>query len=409
MGVSSLLTRAIAALLVVPLSIAALGMAARDAVGAAPIAPHVRHLRPSAKGGEVRGPDDPAQAAGEQIYRTTCVACHGVDGTGASQSMTGFTAPLPDFSDCNFASREPAADWRAIVRDGGPVRGFSRIMPAFRDLLTPEQIRNVVAYVRTFCSATRWPRGDLNVPLAQVTEKAYPEDELVLTGSIATYGPGAFSNHLIFEKRLGARDQLELDTPFGFTNRPASTWAGAIGDISVAEKHVFFSSAASGTIVSGLGGIILPTGDQSLGLGSGTTAFEGFILGAQLLPARSFLQFQGGVEIPTQLAFAPRVASWSAALGTSVPFSEITRLWSPMIEVAGSRDLESGATTEWDVVPEFQVTLSALQHVRANVGVNIPVTQRDTRHAQVLAYILWDTFDGPLFKFWRGWCPGCQH
>jgi hypothetical protein len=247
------------------------------------------------------------------------------------------------------------------------------------------------------------------VPLAQVTEKAYPEDELVLTGSIATYGPGAFSNHLIFEKRLGARDQLELDTPFGFTNRPASTWAGAIGDISVAEKHVFFSSAASGTIVSGLGGIILPTGDQSLGLGSGTTAFEGFILGAQLLPARSFLQFQGGVEIPTQLAFAPRVASWSAALGTSVPFSEITRLWSPMIEVAGSRDLESGATTEWDVVPEFQVTLSALQHVRANVGVNIPVTQRDTRHAQVLAYILWDTFDGPLFKFWRGWCPGCQH
>jgi hypothetical protein len=282
-------------------------------------------------------------------------------------------------------------------------------MPAFRDLLTPEQIRNVVRYIHTLCSEKKWPRGELNLPLADVTEKAFPEDELVLTGSVETYGPGSFSNHLIFEKRFGARDQLELDTPFGFANRPGSSWAGGLGDISVAEKHVVYSSLTSGTIVSGLAGIVLPTGSEALGLGNGTTAFEGYLLGAQLLPGRSFVQFQGGVEIPTQLALAPRTLSWSAALGTSVPFSEITRLWSPMVEVAGSRDLVRGGSTDWNVVPQFQLTLSALQHVRANVGVNIPVTQRDTRHAQIMAYVLWDTFDGPLFQFWRGWCPGCEH
>jgi hypothetical protein len=57
----------------------------------------------------------------------------------------------------------------------------------------------------------------------------------------------------------------------------------------------------------------------------------------------------------------------------------------------------------------MQVTLSALQHVRASIGVNVPVTQRDANHVQILTYVLWDTFVGPLTQFWHGWCPGCQH
>jgi hypothetical protein len=152
---------------------------------------------------------------------------------------------------------------------------------------------------------------------------------------------------------------------------------------------------------------VLPTGSEALG--SGVTTFEGSLLGAQLLPGRSFLQYQGTIEIPTQLAVAPRAASWSAALGTSVPFTQITRLWSPMVEVTGSRDLVSGAAATWSVVPQMQVTLSALQHVRASIGVNIPVNERDQHHAQILTYVLWDTFDGPLTQFWHGWCPGCRH
>jgi mono/diheme cytochrome c family protein len=346
--------------------------------------------------------------SGQQTYRATCVACHGADGSGAPQTTVGFANPLPDFTDCNFASRETSADWYAIVRDGGPVRGFSRIMPAFRYLLTPRQIQNVVAYVHTFCSDRRWPRGELNLPLALVTEKAFPEDELVLTGVVETHGPGAFTNHLIWEKRLGTRDQIELDTPFGAANRPGMSWAGGLGDISFTNKYVFFSSLESGSILSGLAGIVLPTGNESLGFGSGTTAFEGALLGAQLLPGRSFVQYQGTLEIPTRLALAPRAASWSAVLGTSVPFTQITRLWSPMIEVTGSRDLLSGAPNVWSVVPQMQVTLSALQHVRANIGVNIPVTERDQNHVQIMTYLLWDTFDGPLNRFWPGWCPGCR-
>ena len=388
------------ALLAIPVWIVAFTVGAHQAADAAPAVRRVIHAPVVHR---VMSPLD----SGEHIYRTTCVACHGATGSGAPQTTVGFSNPLPDFTDCNFASRETSADWYAIVRDGGPVRGFSRIMPAFRYLLTPQQIRNVVAYIHTFCSDRRWPRGEFNLPLAQVTEKAFPEDELVLTGAVETSGPGSVSNHLIWEKRFGTRDQIELDTPFGFTNRPDSSWVAGLGDISFTNKYVLFSSLKSGTILSGLAGIVLPTG--STAFGGGATTFEGALLGAQLLPARSFLQYQGTIEIPTQLAVAPRAASWSAALGTEVPFSPITRLWSPMVEITGSRDLVSGARTSWSVVPQMQVTLSALQHVRANVGVNVPVNERDTQHVQLLMYVLWDTFDGPLNQFWHGWCPGCRH
>jgi mono/diheme cytochrome c family protein len=353
--------------------------------------------------------DSLATKKGEQIFRSTCVACHGADGAGAPRTTVGFAVPLPDFTNCSATSPESAIDWMAVIRDGGPVRGFSRIMPAFRDLLTPDQIRNVAAYIRSLCTNSAWPHGEFNVPLADVTEKAFPEDEFVLTGNVATNGPGSVSNHLIYEKRYGVRSQLEVDAPFGFTNRLGASWAGGLGDVSVAAKHVFLASPASGTILSGLAGIILPTGDQSLGLGSGTTSYEGFVLGAQLLPGRSFFQFQGGIEIPTDLAMSPRTISFSGALGKTIPFGPISRIWTPMIELAGTRDLVSGAPVEWSTVPQFQISLSALQHVRANIGVNIPLNERDTRHAQILAYLLWDTADGPLFTGWKGWCPGCQH
>ena len=217
-------------------------------------------------------------------------------------------------------------------------------------------------------------------------------------------------NHLIFEKRFGIRSQLEVDVPFGFARRPdGGSRAAGFGDVSLAAKHVFVASPASGTIVSGLAGVVLPTGNQTLGLGTGTTAFEGFILGAQLLPARSYFQFQGGATISTDNSRAPGSAFWGGVLGTTVAFGPISRIWSPMVGVTGTRDLVGGAPVDWDIAPELQVSLSALQHVRASVGVNIPLTQRDTRSAQFLAYLLWDTADGPFLKGWKGWCPGCQH
>ena len=50
------------------------------------------------------------------------------------------------------------------------------------------------------------------------------------------------------------------------------------------------------------------------------------------------------------------------------------RLWSPMVEFLATRDLATGAATNWDVLPQLQITISKRQHIRADAGVRIPTT-----------------------------------
>lgn len=341
---------------------------------------------------------------GKALYQAACANCHGVDGTGAERSHVAFETPLPDFSDCNFASREPNADWVAVAHDGGPKRGFAPMMPAFGDLLTVEELRRVMDYIRGFCGDASWPRGELNLPRALVTEKAYPEDEAVFTTAVATEGPGAVSNEITYEKRFGARSQLELVVPFTFRDGaggggdPArSDWDAGLNDIGVGWKRDMFHSLKSGTIVSLTGEVILPTGDESAGFGSGHVTFEPFLSAGQILPAGGFLHVQTGVELPTE--GGQQEGFWRAALGKSITRGEWGRVWSPMVEVLGATELDTGDTT-WDLLPQLQVTLNQRQHVMANAGVRVPLDEPGTRNTEVLVYVLWDYFDGGFFSGW---------
>ena len=76
------------------------------------------------------------------------------------------------------------------------------------------------------------------------------------------------------------------------------------------------------------------------------------------------------------------------------------RLFSPMTEFLASRDFRDGASTNWDVVPQMQITISRRQHIRVNAGYRTPINNRDNRTPQVMFYVLWDWADG---KFWEGW------
>lgn len=156
----------------------------------------------------------PATASGDQdletgqgIYRAACSTCHGADGRGGSPSLMGFSDPVPDFTDCDFAAREPDSDWVGIGYDGGPSRGFSEHMPAFKGALTIDQVQLAVNHIRSFCTDDRWPRGELNLPRALITGKAFPEDEAVIATLIDAQGPGAILNKLVYEQRFGPRSQ----------------------------------------------------------------------------------------------------------------------------------------------------------------------------------------------------------
>ena len=86
----------------------------------------------------------PAGATGEEIYRATCITCHGPDGKGSPRSVVGFDTQLPDFTDCAFATAESDSDWHAVVHEGGRIRGLSHHMPSFGDALSMDQIAAAV-------------------------------------------------------------------------------------------------------------------------------------------------------------------------------------------------------------------------------------------------------------------------
>jgi len=341
---------------------------------------------------------------GKEIFQAACIGCHGPEGKGMPKTTVGFDAPstFPDFTDCGGTTPEPNETWRTIITNGGPGRGFSPIMPSFSEALTPQQIDKVVEYLRGFCREAAWPRGELNLPRALLTEKAYPEDEVVITTAVNANGAGGVSNEFVYEGRFGVRNQLEISLPFAFLHQNSGSWFGGVGDIGVGVKRVLFSSLRTGSILGVEGLISLPTGNKARGFGRGVTTFETFASYGQILPKKTFFQFQGGLELPTHTENVPRAAFWRAALGKS--FNQgmgFGRLWSPMAEVVADRDLLTGAPTNWDVVPEFQVTLSKRQHVRANVGVRVPFTNTADRSVQVVFYLLWDWFDGSIREGWK--------
>lgn len=345
--------------------------------------------------------EDQDPGSGKALYEAACAGCHGIEGTGAPESQLGFDVPPPDFTDCRFASREPAADWVAVAHDGGPVRGFSRLMPAFGKALTIDELERIITYVGSLCTDSSWPRGELNLPKPLVTEKAFPEDEVVWTTTVAAEGPGSVMNRFVYEKRFGARNQIEVSVPFGAQERDLagqSDWASGVGDIGLGLKRALFHNAK--TIFSLTGEIILPTGDEENGFGKGTSVFEPFVTYGQILPANAFFQAHAGVEIPFDSELAENEAFWRGVAGMSFAQGAWGRTWSPMIELLAGQELEEGATPSWDVVPQIQVTLNTRQHIMANIGVRVPVNHTEGRSSQVMVYLLWDWFDGGFAEGW---------
>jgi hypothetical protein len=288
-----------------------------------------------------------AGRTGAELYQSACAACHGMRGTGVEPSRLGFGIPMPDFTDCSFATREPNADWLAVAHDGGPARAFSRLMPAFGDALKEDELERVLNHMRGFCPENAWPRGELNLPRPLVTEKAYPEDEAVITTAIATEDPSSISNKLVYEKRFGARNQIELIVPFAWKHKDSGgaqtdsteNWSGGIGNIAVGAKRALFHSLRHGSIFSVAGELVLPTGDRAKDFGNGTTVFEPFASFGQVLPSNFFLHAQAGAEFPFDTDRAKREAFWRAALGRSFESERFGRAWSPMVELLGARTL----------------------------------------------------------------------
>jgi mono/diheme cytochrome c family protein len=335
------------------------------------------------------------------VYGAACAACHGDEGRGRSASELGFSLALPDFTDCDFAVREPDADWYAIAHRGGPIRGFDRLMPAFGEALSEAELRAALAQVRTFCTDARWPRGELNLPRPLFTEKAYPEDEAVITTSLVGEGADSISHEFLWEQRFGPKNQIEIKVPITRADLGEPTgWTSGTGDLAVGVKHTVAHSLERGSIFSIGGELVLPTGDEAKGFGKGTTVLESFVLYGKVLPRDAFVQLQGILEFPRDSGVEDEVVLRAAVGKTWTVDAPFGRTFTPMLEVLGARELASGAEFAWDLAPQLQVSLNKRQHVLGAIGIRQPISDRSSRSTELVIYLLWDWFDGGVLEGW---------
>jgi mono/diheme cytochrome c family protein len=340
---------------------------------------------------------------GRDIYMAGCVSCHGPDGSGQFQSLAGFERPstFPDFSDCAGATPEPDVQWRAIITNGGPARGFSTIMPSFKDALTQEQIGKVIEYLRGLCKVEAWPRGNFNLPRPLLAEKAFPENEAVVSGAFDTSEASSGGMTVIYEGRIGPSGMVEMKLPYEYSHDSGASRSG-FGDVAIGYKRKLFDDLKKGSILSAGGEWSVPTGNADIGTGGESAAFEAFAAFGQILPRDGFVQVHSAIELPLHPDKVPRAFFVRTAIGKT--FSTdlgLGRRWSPMVELIADRDLETGASTNWDIVPEIQIPVSKRMHILANVGLRVPLNNREDRPNQFLFYLLWDYVDGSLTQGWK--------
>lgn len=99
----------------------------------------------AAAGAETTG--DPV--AGRIVYRDYCTSCHGYFGNGDG-ALADYVEIAPrDHTDGRRMNEREDMNLFNTIHDGGPVNEYSVHMPIWRDSLADEQIRNIVAYLRT--------------------------------------------------------------------------------------------------------------------------------------------------------------------------------------------------------------------------------------------------------------------
>ncbi len=212
-------------------------------------------------------------------------------------------------------------------------------MPSFGDALTAVADQCGDRLRPPLLRRAAWPRGDLNFPRAFFTEKAFPENEVVYTNTVTRGDDAAVGNEIVYERRFGARNQIEAVVPIDASSGRRN-WTTGIGDVAFAFRRTFFSSTRD--VARSRRQARRWRSRQAMriaGLGNGYHVIEPFAMFGQALPHNSFLQMHGGLEIPSNATKAPKEAYLRTAFGTTYMADRGLR---PVLVAAGGGALGAG-------------------------------------------------------------------
>lgn len=96
-----------------------------------------------------------AQAAdveeGKKLYGQFCSSCHGQSGKGDGPAAAALNPKPRDHTDRAYMSKLSDEDLLKVIKNGGASIGKSPLMPPWSASLKDDQIKDVIAYIRTLC------------------------------------------------------------------------------------------------------------------------------------------------------------------------------------------------------------------------------------------------------------------
>jgi len=108
---------------------------------------------PAAVGTAARHRDAAQIARGEAVYNAHCAECHGIRGMATPdwrKPGPDGKYPPPPLDDSAHAWHHPTSVLKRVIAKGSPA-GMGN-MPAWEDKLTPQQIDDVIAYIKSLWS-----------------------------------------------------------------------------------------------------------------------------------------------------------------------------------------------------------------------------------------------------------------
>jgi len=90
----------------------------------------------------------------EDNYRTYCVQCHGLKGTGKGVNIRDMSVQPRDHTDAKEMSSRSDEDIFKVIKEGGVSINKSVLMPPWSDVLTDEEIKDLVQHLRKLCTCS---------------------------------------------------------------------------------------------------------------------------------------------------------------------------------------------------------------------------------------------------------------